>query len=165
MDGVPIMSCALVVAHLALHSGRHSWRDFCSSAFGLVHSYMHNDTQDWNAGSAFVPFVAARSSLADAADTGRTVVIVVVATTMIVWKNSLRDIFSACRADAWFGGDNGRKAQLHEASKSNVRMYRSMIVIWFGRYFSVSLVYFTLCFLIRFLSCSTIDYDIATTKY
>lgn len=35
------LDCALVVAHLVLHSGKHSPRLFCSAPFGLVHSYIH----------------------------------------------------------------------------------------------------------------------------
>ena len=38
--GVPCISCASVLAHCFLQSGRHSLRDFCSAPFGLVHSYM-----------------------------------------------------------------------------------------------------------------------------
>ena len=57
--GVPIINCCLVVAHCALHSGKHTARDFCSIPFGLVQSYIHLLKQASYFGSCFVPTIAA----------------------------------------------------------------------------------------------------------
>jgi hypothetical protein len=51
------MSCVLLVAHVFLHSGKHSDLDFCSSPLGLVQSYMHWLKQASNLGSCLVPLV------------------------------------------------------------------------------------------------------------
>src|SRR5210317_1190558 len=59
--GSPRSSWLLLVAHLLLHSGRHSLRDFCSTPLGFVHSYMQVDKQVSKAGSFFVPFNSASS--------------------------------------------------------------------------------------------------------
>jgi hypothetical protein len=53
--GVPIISCCLVVAHCALHSGKQTARDFCSLPFGLVQSYIHLLKHASYFGSCFVP--------------------------------------------------------------------------------------------------------------
>lgn len=66
--GSPRRSWFLLVAHLALHSGMHSFLDFCSSPLGLVHSYIQVDKQASKAGSFFVPFKSA-SPLAKARGT------------------------------------------------------------------------------------------------
>ena len=63
-SGVPVRSCALVVAHDFLHSGKHSALLFCSSPFGLVHSYMHLLRQASNSGSFLVPLIDGSVSLA-----------------------------------------------------------------------------------------------------
>lgn len=52
------------MAHDALHSGKHSFLDFCSAPFGLVHSYKHLDRHASNSGSFLDPLDS--SSLAKA---------------------------------------------------------------------------------------------------
>ena len=66
------MSCALLVAHLALHSGIHSILLFCSIPLGLVQSYKHLPKHPSNSGSFLVPLIAGSTSLAYAACGGCT---------------------------------------------------------------------------------------------
>lgn len=62
--------------HFALHSGRHSARDFCSAPLGLVHSYMHTLSLAWTSGSFLDPLV----NSASLAQTGAGTASVAVAT-------------------------------------------------------------------------------------
>ena len=71
-NGVPSINCCFVVAHLVLHSGRHSALDLLST-FGFVHSYMHSLRQVWYLGSAFVPLIEGSVSFAAKAGFGEAV--------------------------------------------------------------------------------------------
>ena len=88
------MSCALLVAHFCLQSGKHSCRDFCSEPLGLVHSYMHLLKQASKAGSFLVP-LRAGSSLAAQADEGTAQV--AMAVVAAAEKNWARDRGSAAK--------------------------------------------------------------------
>ncbi len=134
--GWPVNNCSFVVAHVFLHSGMHSFLDFCSSPLGFVHSKMHWLKHASKLGSFLVPLTAGSTSF-DFAKAGvapeKTTAAV---EAQVVWRNDRRFMGFVC----WvFWGVGVDKLNTELIARTAMKMVARkdlvvMLIVWFIKF-------------------------------